>query len=69
MFKFLIGNKLANTLIKKLVEKYLVKKLGDDTNVSIDKFVIEENNGRLALSINANIDISVETAENIINQL
>lgn len=69
MFKFLIGNKLANTLIKKLVEKYLVKKLGNDTNVSIDKFVIEENNGRLVLSINANIDISVEIAENIINQL
>jgi len=69
MLKFALTNKLLNALVKKIVAKFLSKQLGPDSKIEIRKLAAIEENGRLRLTIDADIDISSAIAENIINGL
>ncbi len=69
MFKIALTNRLVNALTKKLVAKFLAKKLGIDGKVVINELFAVEEAGRVKLKINAELDISSETAESLINSL
>lgn len=67
MIKLALTNKLVNTLTKKLVAKFLAKKLGIDGKVTINELFAIENEGRIKIKINAELDISSEAAEALID--
>ena len=69
MIKFALTNKLANAVTKKLISKFLAKKLGTDGKVIINELYAVENEGRVKLKINAELDISSEAAESIIDAI
>ena len=66
MIKVALTNKLVNVLVKKIVAKVLAKKLGTDGKVTISELSAIETEGRVKLRINAEIDMSSETAESLI---
>lgn len=67
MIKLALSNKLVNTLTKKLVAKYLARKLGADGRVVINELCAIENEGRVKIKINAELDISSEVAGSLID--
>lgn len=67
MIKIALTNRLVNALAKKIVAKMLAKKLGVDGKVIINELSAVENDGRVRLRINAELDISSEAAESLIN--
>lgn len=67
MIKIALTNRLVNALAKKIVAKMLAKKLGVDGKVIINELSAVENDGRVKLRINAELDISSEAAESLIN--
>lgn len=67
MIKIALTNRLVNALAKKIVAKMLAKKLGIDGKVIINELSAVENDGRVKLRINAELDISSEAAESLIN--
>ena len=69
MIKFALTNKLVNSLAKKLVSKFLAKKLGVDGSIAINELYIVEDNGRVKLKIDAELDVSSETAMSLIDSL
>ena len=69
MIKLALTNKLVNALAKKVMAKFLAKKLGTDGKVIINELYAVEQDGRVKLKINAELDISSETAESLINSL
>lgn len=69
MIKLALTNKLVNAITKKLLSKFLAKKLGTDGKVMINELYAVENDGRVKLKINAELDISTEIAESLINAL
>lgn len=69
MIKFALTNKLANAVTKKLISKFLAKKLGTDGKVIINELYAVENEGRVKLKIDAELEISSEVAESLINLL
>lgn len=69
MIKLALTNKLVNALAKKVMAKFLAKKLGTDGKVTINELYAVEQDGRVKLKINAELDISSETAESLINSL
>lgn len=69
MIKLALTNKFVNVLAKKLVAKFLAKKIGTDGNVVINELYAIEQDGRLKIKINAELDISNEAAESIIDLL
>lgn len=66
MIKIALTNKIVNALAKKLVAKMLVKKLGTDGKVVINELSAIESEGRIKLRVNAEIDMSSEAAESLI---
>lgn len=69
MIKFALTNKLVNAITKKLISKFLAKKLGTDGKVIINELYAVENEGRVKLKIDAELEISSEVAESLINSL
>lgn len=69
MIKIALTNRLVNALAKKIVAKMLAKKLGVDGKVIINELSAVENDGRVKLRINAELDISSEAAESLINAI
>lgn len=69
MIKFVLTNKLANALTKKLVGKLLAKKLGVDGKLIVNELYAVENDGRVKLRINVELDVSSEVAESLIDQI
>ncbi len=69
MIKLALTNKLVNALAKKVMAKFLAKKLGTDGKVTINELYAVEQDGRVKLKINAELDISSETAESLIKSL
>ena len=69
MIKFALTNKLVNVFVRKLVEKFLAKKIGVDGKVTINELYAVESEGRVKLKINAELDISSEVAESIISTI
>lgn len=69
MIKLALTNKLVNLLAKKLVSKFLAKKLGVDGSIAINELYIIEDNGRVKLKIDAELDVSSETAMSLIDSL
>lgn len=67
MIKLALTNRLVNALAKKLAAKYLAKKLGVDSKVTINELSAVETDGRVKLKINAELDISSDAAESLIN--
>ena len=67
MIKIALTNKLINSIAKKLFSKYLAKKIGVDGKVTINELYAVENEGRVKLRINAELDISSEVAETMID--
>lgn len=67
MIKIALTNRLVNALMKKIVAKMLAKKLGVDGKVIINELSAVENDGRVRLRINAELDISSDAAESLIN--
>lgn len=67
MIKIALTNRLVNALAKKIVAKMLAKKLGVDGKIIINELSAVENDGRFKLRINAELDISSDTAESLIN--
>lgn len=66
MIKLALTNKLVNTLAKKLIEKFLAKKIGVDGKLSINELYAVEADGRVKLKINAELDVSSEVAASLI---
>lgn len=66
MIKIALTNKIVNALAKKLVAKMLAKKLGTDGKVVINELSAIESEGRIKLRVNAEIDMSSEAAESLI---
>ena len=69
MLKIALTNKLINALFNKLVGKFLAKKLGVDGNVTINELYAVEADGRVKVKIDAELDISSEAAEALINNI
>ena len=69
MIKLALTNKLVNALAKKILSKVLAKKLGVDSKVTINELSAIEQDGRVKLRINAELDISSEAAESLINSI
>lgn len=69
MIKIALTNRLVNALAKKIVAKMLAKKLGVDGKVIINELSAVENDGRVKLRINAELDISSDAAESLINAI
>lgn len=67
MIKIVLTNRLVNALAKKLVSKMLAKKLGTDGKVTINELSANEVDGRVILKVNAEINMSSSTAENLID--
>lgn len=67
MIKIALTNRLVNALAKKIVAKMLAKKLGVDGKIIINELSAVENDGRFKLRINAELDISSDVAESLIN--
>ena len=69
MIKFALTNRLVNAIARKLAAKFLAKKIGVDGKVTINELYAVENEGRVKLKINAELDISTEVAESLIDSL
>lgn len=69
MIKLALSNKIVNALAKKLIAKFLAKKIGNDSKIIINELSAEEANGRVKLKINVVLDISENAAESFIETL
>lgn len=69
MIKLALSNKIVNALAKKLIAKFLAKKIGSDSKIVINELSAEEANGRVKLKINVVLDISENAAESFIETL
>ena len=69
MIKLALSNKLVNALAKKVIAKFLAKKLGTDSKITINELSAEEANGRVKLKMNMELDISENTAVSLIDSL
>ena len=69
MIKLALTNKLVNALAKKLIAKFLAKKIGVDGKVTINELYAVENEGRVKIKIDAELDISSEAAESLIDTI
>ncbi len=69
MIKIALTNRLVNALAKKIAAKMLAKKLGVDGKIIINELSAIENDGRVKLKINAELDISSEAAESLISSI
>ena len=69
MIKIALTNKLVNALTRKVISKVLAKKLGDDAKVVINELSAVEENGRVKVILNAQLDLSNEAAEKLIDTL
>lgn len=69
MIKLALSNKLVNVLAKKVLAKFLAKKLGTDSKITINELSAEEVNGRVKLKINAELDISESIAVSLIDSI
>ena len=69
MIKIALTNRLVNALVKKIAAKMLAKKLGVDGKVIINELCAVENDGRIKLKIKAELDISSDAAESLINSI
>lgn len=67
MIKIALTNRLINVVAKKIAAKVLAKKLGVDGKIIINELSAVENDGRFKLRINAELDISSDVAESLIN--
>lgn len=67
MIKIVLTNRLVNAITKRVVSKMLAKKLGTDGKVTINELSANEVDGRVILKINAEINMSTNTAENLID--
>ena len=69
MFKICLTNRLVNAIAKRFISKYIAKKLGTDGLLTINELYAVEENGRVVLKFNAELDLSTESAEILINKL
>ena len=69
MIKLALSNKIVNAIAKKLIAKFLAKKIGNDSKIVINELSAEEVNGRVKLKINVVLDISETAAESFIESL
>ena len=69
MIKLALTNKLVNALAKKVAAKFLMKKIGADGKLTINELFAVENEGRVKLRIDAELDISSDMVESFINTL
>lgn len=69
MIKLALTNKLVNALTKKLVAKFLAKKLGTDGKVSINELYAVEQDGKIKIKINAELEMTSEAAESLIDSI
>ena len=69
MLKIALTNRLVNAIVKKLMERYFKKRLGDDAKISINELSAEEKDGRVKLKINAELDLSTLSADLFIHSL
>ena len=66
MIKLALTNGLVNSIAKKIVAKFLSKKLGIDSKVLINELCMVENDGRVILKINAELNMSAKAMESLI---
>ena len=69
MIKLALTNKLVNALAKKVAAKFWMKKIGTDGKLTINELYAVENEGRVKLRIDAELEVSSEIAESLINAL
>ena len=69
MLKIALTHRVVNSLIKRLLGKIIEKKIGSDGKVTINELYAVENEGRVKLRINAEVELSSEAAENLINEI
>lgn len=69
MIKLALTNRFVNVLAKKLVAKFLAKKIGTDGEVVINELYAIEQDGKLKIKINAELNISSDAAESMIDLL
>lgn len=69
MLKFALTNRLVGGIIKKVVAKFLSRKLGEDAEVLINDLYLVESSGRVKLKIDAEVDMSSDAAMNFIDSL
>lgn len=67
MLKLALSNKVVNALAKKLITKFLAKKIGVDGKISINELYAVEQEGRVKLKIDAELDISSDAVESLID--
>lgn len=66
MLDILLNSRLVNKYLKKALERYLNKDLGDDMRVVVHDLTIIERNGYFSANVDADIDITKEAAKQII---
>ena len=66
MFDILLNNKLVNRYLKKALERYLNKDLGDEARIVVNDLQIEDQGGFFSARIEANFDITKDAAKQII---
>jgi len=67
MLKLALSNKVVNALAKKLIAKFLAKKIGVDGKISINELYAVEQEGRVKLKIDAELDISSDAIGSLID--
>lgn len=66
MLKLSLSNKLVKGLTKFAIKRYLSKKLGTDTEINFEEFVVNNEYGRLVGHVNVVFDISEDSVLNLI---
>ena len=69
MLKIALTNRLVNAIMKKILGKFLAKKLGTDGKVTINELYAVEADGKVKLKINAELEINSDEAEALINSI
>lgn len=69
MIKLALTNKLVNVLAKRLIGKFLAKKLGTDGKINITELYAVEADGRVKIKINAELDVSSKAVETLIESI
>lgn len=69
MLKIALTNRIINSLAKKVIGKILAKKLGINSDIKINELYAIENEGKVKLKIDVEVEISSEEAEFLIDIL
>lgn len=69
MLKFALTNKLVGGIVKKIVARFLSRRLGEDARVLINDLYLVETDGRVKMKIDAEVDMSSEAAMEFIDSL